>query len=60
MVPDSGGDEPARTESLSLGLKDKRSGLESLALQAVLGRGTLWVKLDTFDRTTGRQHGRRI
>ena len=36
MVPDSRGDEPARTESLSLGLKDKRSGLESLALKRSL------------------------
>ena len=36
MVPGSRGDAPARTESVSLGLKDKRSGLESLALKRSL------------------------
>ena len=36
MVPDSRGYEPARSESLCLGLKDKRSGLESLAFKRSL------------------------
>ena len=44
----------------SLGLKDKRSDLEALALKTFLGRDALWVTLDTRGSTTGILHDQRF
>ena len=49
-----------RVESSCLGLKDKRSDLEALALKTFLGRDALWVTLDTRGSTTDILHDQRF
>ena len=49
-----------RVELSCLGLKDKRSDLEAVALMMFLGRDALWVTLDTRGSTTDILHNRRF